>query len=70
VDTWHAGAIACYEVGDMVIGYVACGAITYCHIGDMAVEYVETTSGTCEGFSGLVPSPTVREVVHDSRAKK
>jgi hypothetical protein len=36
----------CCDVGDMAIGYLACGAITYCDVGDMAMEYVETKSGT------------------------
>jgi hypothetical protein len=44
VDTWRAGAITCYDVGDMAIGYVACGAITYCDVGDMVMEYVERKS--------------------------
>jgi hypothetical protein len=43
---WRAVAITCCAVGDMAIGYVACGAITYCDVGEMAMEYVETTSGT------------------------
>jgi hypothetical protein len=38
--------ITCCDVGDMAIGYVACGAITYCDVVDMAMEYVEITSGT------------------------
>jgi hypothetical protein len=29
----------CCDVGDMAIGYVACGAITYCDVGDMAIGY-------------------------------
>jgi hypothetical protein len=31
-------AITCCDVGDMEIGYVACGAITYCDEIDMAIE--------------------------------
>jgi hypothetical protein len=46
VYTWRAIAITCFDVGDMAIEYVACGAITYCDVGDMEMEYVETTSGT------------------------
>jgi hypothetical protein len=40
VDTWRAVAVTCYDVGDMAIGYVACGAITYCDVNDTAVGYV------------------------------
>jgi hypothetical protein len=40
VDTLHAVAITCCDVGDMAIGYVVCGAITYCDVGDMALGYV------------------------------
>jgi hypothetical protein len=40
VDTWRAVAITCCDVGDMAIGYVACGAISYCDVGDMAIGYL------------------------------
>jgi hypothetical protein len=37
VYTLRAVSITCRDVGDMAIGYVACGAITYCDVGDMAI---------------------------------
>jgi hypothetical protein len=51
VDTWRAVAITCCDVGDMEIGYVACGVITYCDVGDMAMEYVETKVEPKRGIS-------------------
>jgi hypothetical protein len=51
VDTWRAVAITCCDVGDMAIGFVACGGITQGDVGDMAMGYVETTVKPKRGIS-------------------